>query len=263
MHDRSQLPNAFDILDKLGADGLPLSIFLDYDGTLSPIVERPEDAVLAPAMKDVLEKVAARHRTAVISGRGLADLLDRVAVDNIFYAGSHGFELRYPNGETTSNEAAAKAAERLQDLVKEFETRLAGVAGSQLELKRFGLAVHYRRVADDAVPGVIETVETVRALFPELALKTGKKVYEFVPALDWNKGKAIDWIMGTADLGRGTTYPIFVGDDVTDEDAFREIHDWGLGVAVGDDGPSPTFATYKVESVEAAGRFLAAVAERP
>ncbi len=263
MHDRSHLPDAFDVLERFDEDSLPLCIFLDYDGTLSPIVERPEDAVLSPDMRDILERVAARHRTAVISGRGLTDLLDRVGVENIFYAGSHGFELRHPSGELTSNEAAATAAARLDDLVTEFETRLADVAGSQLELKRFGLAVHYRRVADADVPTVIEAVEAVRALYPELALKTGKKVFEFVPALDWNKGKAIAWIMNSAGLGRGTTYPIFIGDDVTDEDAFHEIDDWGLAVAVGEDGPASTYATFKLTDVEAVGRFLAVLAEMP
>jgi alpha,alpha-trehalase len=264
MRDRHDLPDAFEVILELeeesAPDGPAVCIFLDYDGTLTPIVERPEDAVLDPRMRERLRRVAARYRTAVISGRGLEDLVERVGVPDIFYAASHGFELRHPGGEELSNEAAERAAEGLDDLAAMLERKLADTPGTQLERKRFGLAVHYRRAASGAEATVERAVQEAAATFPSLTLKTGKKVFEFVPDLEWDKGEALKWILETAGLGPDTAYPIFIGDDVTDEDAFRAIDDWGCGIAVGEDGPADTFAYFKLDDVEAVGRFLEALA---
>ncbi len=267
MRDRLDLPDAFAVIqelhDQAGRDGPDVCLFLDYDGTLTPIVQRPEDAVLDPEMRRRLQEVAARFRTAVISGRGLDDLVGRVGVDDIFYAASHGFELRHPSGEEQANEAAATAAGRLEELVGVLEAKLSEIPGTQLERKRFGLAVHYRRAAPDAGPVVEQIVRATAADFPSLALKTGKMVFEFVPALDWHKGKALEYILETTGLGHGSAYPIFIGDDVTDEDAFGTIDSWGCGIAVSADGPRQTHARFFLDDVEAVGRFLEALAKTP
>lgn len=260
MRHRHDLPDAFEVIEELRADARlserEVCIFLDYDGTLTPIVERPEDAVLDPAMRQRLERVAARFRTAVISGRGLDDLFARIGIENIFYAASHGFELRHPSGETTSREEAEAAADKLGALRQALDAELGAIAGIQLEPKRFGLAVHYRRAAPDAAPIVEQAVEKVSGSFPEYAIKTGKMVFEFVPDLDWDKGKALEWILGNTGLGPDTAYPLFLGDDVTDEDAFRAIDDWGCGIVVGLDGPQNTYACFILDDVDAVGRFL-------
>jgi len=260
MRNRHNLPDAFAVVEKLRADaqqlGREVCIFLDYDGTLTPIVERPEDAVLDPAMRQRLERVAARFRTAVISGRGLDDLFARIAIDDIFYAASHGFELRHPGGETASREEAEAAAAKLEALRQVLDGELGAIDGIQLEPKRFGLAVHYRRAAADAEPTVEQAVRGLLERFPEYAIKTGKKVFEFVPDLDWDKGKALQWILENANLGRESAYPLFLGDDVTDEDAFRAIDDWGCGIVVGLDGPQNTHAGFILDDVDAVGRFL-------
>jgi alpha,alpha-trehalase len=267
VRDRHDLPDAFSVIQEFHEHahlpGRDVCVFLDYDGTLTPIVERPEDAVLDPAMRRRLERVAARFRTAVISGRGLDDLLARVGVADIFYAASHGFELRHPSGETVANEAARAAAAGLDDLEKALEAELRTIEGSQLERKRFGLAVHYRRVAPAEAPAVETAVRALAGNFPTLTVKSGKKVFEFVPKLDWDKGKAVEWILNNAGLDAETAYPIFLGDDVTDEDAFRAIDDWGCGIAVGLDGPRDTHAYFILDDVEAVGRFLDALAEVP
>ena len=267
MRDRHDLPDAFEVIqelhDEAGLVGRDTCIFLDYDGTLTPIVERPEDAVLDPAMRRRLQAVSRRFRTAVISGRGLDDLVARVGVDDIFYAASHGFELRHPSGEEQANDEAERAAGRLDALVGVLEDKLKDTPGTQLERKRFGLAVHYRRAAPDAGPLVEKVVRATATDFPELALKTGKKVLEFVPDLDWDKGKAVEYILATTGLDRDSAYPIFLGDDVTDEDAFRAIDDWGCGIAVGLDGPPDTYAYFILDDVDAVGRFLDALASVP
>lgn len=267
MRDRHDLPDAFEVIQELhdSADlpGREVCIFLDFDGTLTPIVERPEDAVLAPSMRQRLEAVAARFPTAVISGRGLDDLVARVGLDDIFYAASHGFELRHPSGEVRSNEAAGNATRRLDELKTTLEAALTHCPGMQLERKRYGLAVHYRRCSEADAPVVEEAVSRVAADFPELAVKTGKKVREFVPNLEWDKGRAVEYILGTTGLGPDTAYPIFLGDDVTDEDAFRAIDDWGCGIAVGREGPPDTYAYFILPDVDSVGRFLEALAKVP
>lgn len=267
MHDRHDLPDAFAVIEALKADahktGRELCLFFDYDGTLTPIVERPEDAVLDPAMRQRLERVAARFRSAVISGRGLDDLFARIGIEDIFYAASHGFELRYPSGETAAREEAEAAADKLGELERALEGELGAIEGIQLEPKRFGLAVHFRRAPADAEPTVEQAVRGLLASFPEYAIKTGKKVFEFVPDLDWDKGKALNWILENAGLGRGSAYPLFLGDDVTDEDAFRAIHDWGCGIVVGLDGPRSTHAGFILDDVDAVGRFLDELARMP
>jgi trehalose 6-phosphate phosphatase len=266
MRNRSDLPDAFEAVQKLQDEaalaGREVCIFLDYDGTLTPIVERPEDAVLDPGMRRRLQAVATRFRTAVISGRGLDDLVDRVGVDDIFYAASHGFELRDPSGEVQANDAAEQAASRLGELVSTLEHRLGDIPGTQLERKRFGLAVHYRRARPEAAQEVEQVVQETASAFPELAIKSGKKVFEFVPALDWHKGKALGYILETYSLDRDGAYPIFLGDDVTDEDAFRAIDSWGCAIAVGLDGPSPTHGEFILDDVEAVGRFLDVLANK-
>ena len=267
MRDRHDLPDAFEVIqelhDEAGLDGPDVCVFLDYDGTLTPIVERPEDAVLDPAMRRRLQAVAGRFRTAVISGRGLDDLVARVGVDDIFYAASHGFELRHPSGEVQANDEAERAASRLGELVGVLEDKLKDIPGTQLERKRFGLAVHYRRAAPDAGPVVERIVRDTAVDFPSLKLKSGKMVFEYVPALDWDKGKAVEYILKTTGLGRDNAYPIFIGDDVTDEDAFRAIDDWGCGIAVSADGPKDTYAYFFLDEVEDVGRFLEALAKVP
>ncbi len=267
MRDRHDLPDAFEVIEELHAGaslpGRDVCIFLDFDGTLTPIVERPEDAVLDPAMRQRLERVAARFRTAVVSGRGLDDLVARVGVEHIFYGASHGFEIRHPNGETRSREEAEAAAATLDDLEQALGEKLAGIDGIQMERKRFGLAVHYRRVAEDQEGSIGTTLRAVAEDFPDLAIKNGKKVFEFVPDLDWDKGKALEWILETTGLGPDTAYPIFLGDDVTDEDAFRSIDDWGCGIVVGLEGPRDTHAYFILADVEAVGRFLDELARVP
>ena len=267
MRDRHDLPDAFEVIrelrDEAHLPGRDVCVFLDYDGTLTPIVERPEDAVLDPVMRQRLKRVAARFRTAVISGRGLDDLVARVGVEDIFYAASHGFELRHPNGETRANDEAEAAAERLGELQEALAATLGTTDGVQLERKRFGLAVHFRRVAAEDAADVEQAVREVARDFPELAIKSGKKVFEFVPDLDWDKGKAVEWILQTTGLGPETAYPLFLGDDVTDEDAFRAIDDWGCGIVVGLDGPRDTHAYFILDDVEAVGRFLDALATCP
>jgi len=262
MADRNRLPSAREVLEHLRealAKG-QLYLFLDYDGTLTPIVERPEDAVLAPAMRSRLAELAERCFLAIVSGRGRADLTARVGIEGIAYAGSHGLELVPPDGSTKEAPEAQAALPALDAAERELRSALGPVAGAQLERKRFGLAVHYRRVAAETVPQVENAVQAaLAAQAGQLKLKSGKKVWEFVPDLDWDKGKALGWILDRIGADPRAASIVYLGDDITDEDAFRAIADTGIGIAVGD-GPEDTAATHRLADVDAVERFLAALA---
>ncbi len=264
VRDRATLPDALASIDELlrRASDRAIHLFLDYDGTLTPIVERPEDAELDEAMRQRVRAFAGRHFVAVVSGRALDDLVERVGLFSIHFAGSHGFELRHPDGRIEEQEEAQAATARLDELGARLAQRLGPLAGVQLERKRFGLAVHYRRAAGEAAGEVERAVEDIATAFPELRIKAGKKVFELVPGLDWDKGKALFWILESAGRTRDQIFPIYVGDDVTDEDGFRAIDGWGIGIAVGAEGPQATAASYGLEDVAAVGRFLDLLAER-
>jgi trehalose 6-phosphate phosphatase len=218
-------------------------------------VSRPEDAALSDAMRRRLQRVAARHFLAVVSGRGLDDLRTCIGLDEVVYAGSHGFEVRYPDGSADEHEEARAALPALEHLASYLGAQLADVKGLQLERKRFGLAVHYRRVAGADVARVESVVEDARGRFGMLRIKAGKKVFEFVPAVDWDKGKALRWILEKIDADTVDVLPIYIGDDVTDEDAFRAIDGVGIAIAVGD-GPEQTAAHWRLDDVDAVGAFL-------
>ena len=132
-------------------------LFLDYDGTLSPIVSDPAAATLVDGAAEALELVAAVCPVAILSGRDLADIRSRVGIPGIWYAGSHGFELTGPDGTYHQNEAAAAFIPLLERAAAELTNGLAGIPGVRVEHKRFAVAVHYREVAPEHVGEIVST----------------------------------------------------------------------------------------------------------
>jgi trehalose-phosphatase len=245
------------LLDQAG--GRRLALFLDYDGTLTPIVERPEDAVLAEETRAVLRRLAGRHAVAVVSGRDLEDVRARVAVEGITYAGCHGFEIAGPRGNRV-HAAAAAAAPQLAAAADQVARDTHELPGVQLERKRFTLAVHYRRAREADVPAVRDALARAQARHPALRVTSGKKVLELQPDVDWDKGRAVLWLIET--LGLEDALPVYIGDDVTDEDAFRALAGRGVGIAV-QDAPRPTAARYSLPGPEAVRELLSGLAAAP
>ncbi|HEX5515122.1 MAG TPA: trehalose-phosphatase, partial [Gammaproteobacteria bacterium] len=135
-------------------DQQPLQVFLDYDGTLSPIVSHPQDALLGSDMRAALQRLAGRHPTAVISGRELADVRARVGLPQLYYAGNHGFEIAGPPGSGIDWEFGSDYVDELDDLYQAFAIQLPPLDGLIIEHKRYSLSVHYRLVANEAVPAL-------------------------------------------------------------------------------------------------------------
>ncbi|MDD5447895.1 MAG: trehalose-phosphatase, partial [Actinomycetota bacterium] len=231
------------------------AIFLDYDGTLTPIVSRPEEATLDKETRKTLTELPTHCFTAIVSGRDLTDIRKMVKIKELWYAGSHGFEIESPDGTKSENEEALEFLPPLEGLEKMLSRELKDIPGSLIERKRFSIAVHYRNVKDEMVNRVKEIVENAGSTYPEFRITKGKKVLEFLPDIDWHKGRAVAWIIKGLNLDRPSIIPLYIGDDITDEDVFEELKTSGITIAVGSDGRT-TKAHYRLTNTEEVKEFL-------
>ncbi|HEX2223758.1 MAG TPA: trehalose-phosphatase [Thermoanaerobaculia bacterium] len=239
------------------------ALFLDYDGTLSPIAPRPELAVLPEATREVVTRLAERGPVAILSGRGRDDVAALVGLGNVFYAGSHGFDITGPplaeGGPPLRHEVGDGIPEQVERAAAALLQELAGIAGVLVEPKRFAVAVHYRLAADADLPRIEQAVDRVLAASPGLRKGLGKKVFELRPDLDWDKGRALLWLLETLGLGEDgglpLYLPLYLGDDVTDEDAFRALEGRGIGVLVAEE-PRPTAASYSLRDPDEVRQLL-------
>ncbi|MBN1520965.1 MAG: trehalose-phosphatase [Candidatus Aureabacteria bacterium] len=220
--------------------------FLDYDGTLTPIVDRPDMAILSPDMRSTVRSLSKKHLTAVVSGRMREDVERLVGIDGLFYAGSHGFDIKGPRFEMTLPEVQEIIPD-IRKITERLTHTFGSLDGAIVEHKKFSVAMHYRLVQEKHVAGIREFVENIIKENKKLRLMCGKKVFEILPALYWNKGKAICWIMKALQLSWKNTRVVYIGDDTTDEDAFRVIRHNGLGILVSHD-PKPSSAHFRVIS---------------
>lgn len=230
----------------------------DYDGTLSPIVARPELAVLPPETRQALADLAAhpRFRVGIVSGRGLSDLRERVDLPGIIYAGNHGLEIAFPaspSAKTSFPEnsfihpQAASIRPVLQNASEALQERLYRHQGVIVEDKGLTLSVHYRQASPESIPEIRRAFDEVISATPpeDIRVTQGKMVLEVRPNIHWGKGQAIGKILETA---RRDTLTIFFGDDLTDEDGFQVVKDAnGIAVFVGP-ARQPTRAAYRVDS---------------
>ncbi len=250
------LPDALDHVAEIVGDGR-LALFLDFDGTLTPIVDHPEDARLPDRVRATLLALGRRVPVGVLSGRDLADVRQRVGIAGLWYAGSHGFDIAGPHGEHSVVPEGSAALPALAQARERLERLAEAVPGVALERKRLAVAVHYRQVAEAAADEVRAAVQQVVDDHRELQLFHGKMVVEVQPAAAWHKGKALTWLMEVAELPPDVR-PLYIGDDTTDENAFREIRDRGIGILVAH-RPIPSAARYRLRDPDEVARFLDAV----
>ena len=259
----SDLPHALAHGDELTRllDVRSPAVFLDYDGTLTPIVNRPEDAVISHGMRRTVRELTGRCPVCVISGRDRRVVQELMGLDNLIVAGSHGFDIWSPQG-TVEREEGAEFGALLDGVKRRLHEELDPIEGALVEPKRTSIAAHYRLVSDEERPRVRKVVDTILAENPEeLRITPGKMVYEIQPRIEWDKGRAMLYLLETLDLDRDDVVPLYLGDDLTDEDAFETLTDRGVGIFVGSpDDPEvagrTTAADYMLLSTEEVRQFL-------
>ena len=243
-----------------GKDISRIALFLDFDGTLTPIVRDPFRCSLSDEMKGILLSLIRCERVSlsIISGRSLGDLRRRVGLRNIYYAGNHGLDIAGP-GMRFIHPGAVAALPLIDRAARRLGRAIRNIKGAWLENKKYTVSLHYRGVGREEIPFVKRLFyERIGDFLDDGSLDVikGKKVIELRPAVAWDKGKAVLSILKEW----SDSLAIFIGDDLTDETAFTALAEKGITIRVGKSGK--TSARYYLERQSDVTRFLALLLER-
>ena len=240
-------------------------LFLDYDGTLTPIVETPDKAVISQNTKDLLNELSTspRCRVAIISGRSLSDINGLVGLKDIIYAGNHGLEIEGPKIKFES-QVSPRLKSIIRHIYEDMVSKLSKIKGVLIEDKGLTISVHYRLVEKKDIQEFLSIFTEVTDTYivrDKVKINSGKKVYEIRPPVIWDKGKVVLWLLARQQflVGEDKIFPIYIGDDVTDEDAFRVLKNKGLTLFVGE--PNISEAQYYLENTEEVIEFMKRILE--
>ncbi len=243
-----------ELADRLGT--VPrLLVATDFDGTLAPICDRPEEAGLPEETRASLAALMGHPgvRVAVLSGRELGDLARLVNLPKAVLAGNHGLEIK--GGGMDYLEPQAMAARPALDAAAAFlAEQLEAIPGSFVEHKGLTLSVHFRQTLPEMWPLVEAAVSRCAARFFSLRVHRGKMVAEFRPDVAWNKGFALKRLL--KGLGLPAAAALYMGDDTTDEDAFAALNGLGTSLHVSQDPDAPTQARYRLRDTDDTADFL-------
>lgn len=235
-------------------------LLLDYDGTLTPIAETPGKAAFPAGTKELLKRLSgcADCKIAVISGRSLKDLKSLVGIKGVIYAGNHGLEIEGPKIKFKSR-VSPQLKLVIRNIGRDIERRLSGIKGALIEDKGLSLSIHYRLVGKKDRSKFEKIIaESIKAYKTgnKVRISRGKRVYEIRPPVKWDKGKVALWLLARQKFisGEKKVLPIFIGDDITDEDAFRALKRKGLTVFVGERANSE--AGYYLNNTKEVIKFL-------
>ncbi len=235
-------------------------LFLDYDGTLTPIVPSPEKARLPGAMRRLLLRLIKTPgiSVAVVSGRSVTTLRRFLKIQSLLLAGDHGCHISGPSREVINPEAAA-FQKKIPNLKKLLQKKLRGIPGIIFEHKTYGLTINYNKVSRKDVRLIRKFVQgdLKTQLFKEdILLTKGKKVWEFRASGAWSKGDGVLWIISRKENRVKNAFPIYLGDDETDEDAFRALKKAGVGIRITAKPLKSSSAEFYLTSVKEVKNFL-------
>ncbi len=218
----------FDHFEDIPEDNIFL--FLDYDGTLTPIVDSPDKAIMSEDMRSLIIRLQEIMPVAIISGRSLDNLMNLVNIDKMIYAGNHGAEI-WDGNKLVVGQHLSDSKQVLGKIIKELKEALSSAQGIIVEDKGITASIHYRMADPGDICKLFDIFWTITDNYKGLfRITSGKKVFEIRPQGIWNKGDAVKWIW--KNLGE-KKIPVYIGDDTTDEDAFKVIKRTGIGIGIG------------------------------
>ncbi|KAK1325578.1 putative trehalose-phosphate phosphatase 6 [Acorus calamus] len=270
-------PSALTSFERMmdGAKGKKVVVFLDYDGTLSPIVSDPDKAFMSDSMRSAVNQVAHHFTTCIISGRRRDKVSSFVKLKNLYYVGSHGMDISIPseavkNSSVRRSEAdqqgnevimfqpAAEFLPIMKKLLLVLREKIRTIKGSVIEDNKFCLSVHYRHVDEEDQDALWQLVEATVGGYSGLCITNGKMVYEIRPNINWNKGHALEYVLETLGFGSSSdVFPMYLGDDTTDEDAFKVLRKRGQGLPIlVSSNPKETKASFSLRNPSEVQSFL-------
>lgn len=227
-------------------------LLLDFDGTLSALAPTPARAFLSKKNKLILRQMSRLSPVAIVSGRGLTDIKRKVGIKSLIYAANHGLEWQIA-GKREKIKPPAKMTAAMNRLNKQLGDSCERYPGALLENKGLGLAAHYRLVSPRLVKQLLKETRRIIAPFQKkrlLKITASNKTLDIGPALTWNKGYWVKFLRQK--LGR-RLLPIYLGDDITDEDVFKTLR-IGITVKVGKSRASN--ARYYCDNIKQVSLFL-------
>ena len=243
------------------SNGTPLCLLLDFDGTISDIVRDPKDAVLSTEFRYLLKNLSQSRKIpiGIISGRAIEDIRKRVGISGFIYSGDHGFEIQ-GNGLSFKFPVSQSYRDSVEEIIRKMKNLVLAVPGTILQTKNYSTSLHYRKVNPLHYYSIKLQVQSIAAPYMEskiIKLFRGKKVFEIKPFAEWDKGKACEFIYKKlkGEKGFENIIPLYLGDDVTDEDAFTSVNQLG-GISILVGKKSKTNAKYTLKNVAEVGLFL-------
>lgn len=309
----SSQPNALADWDAISASlaGKSLVVFLDYDGTLTPIVSEPSKALITAEQRARVARLASKCPVSIVTGRKMATIKSFVlgdgnahaaGLDSLYFAGSHGFDISCPataQGSRRDKRVAEDYLPMLHEFYTQCERECKSIPGALVEDSVFSISVHYRNCSEADAARIDAIVRKAMQPFEsKLQRHAGKMVHEIRPNIDWNKGKAVEYLLqlilapdsdAAADPAISSSssaasssaaspsislrtpsgqpiVPVYLGDDTTDEDAFRFLRALGqaqssdtkpLTIFVRpDDKARPSAAHYTLSDPDEVGQML-------
>ncbi|GKB84843.1 probable trehalose-phosphate phosphatase J [Tanacetum coccineum] len=236
-------PSALNLFDEItnASRGKQIVMFLDYDGTLSPIVDDPDRAYMSDAMRATVRKLAQCFPTAIVSGRCRDKVYNFVKLAELYYAGSHGMDIKGPSKGSKHMKSppsvlcqpACEFLPMIDEVYGMLIEKTKSTPEAKVENNKFCLSVHFRCVEEKKWSELAAQVRSVLKDYPKLRLSQGRKVLEIRPTIKWDKGKALEFLLESLGYANCTdVFPIYIGDDRTDEDAFKVLRERGQGFGI-------------------------------
>uniref|UniRef100_A0A5B7AMY0 Trehalose 6-phosphate phosphatase n=1 Tax=Davidia involucrata TaxID=16924 RepID=A0A5B7AMY0_DAVIN len=261
-------PSALDMFEQItnASKGKQIVMFLDYDGTLSPIVDDPDRAFMSDQMRATVRKLARYFPTAIVSGRCRDKVYSFVRLAELYYAGSHGMDIKGPSKGSKCKQGnqgvlcqpASEFLPMIDEVYKALVEKTKSTPGANVENNKFCLSVHFRCVDEKKWSELAQQVKSVLKDYPKLRLTQGRKVLEIRPSIKWDKGKALEFLLESLGYANCTdVFPVYIGDDRTDEDAFKVLRDRGQGFGIlVSKIPRDTNASYSLQEPSEVMDFL-------